>query len=207
MVNNPDDMGIYNPRHRRVGRDRPRRRRAVLLRPRELQRRHGRGSARASWASTRACTCSTRPSACPRAAAGPRSAPSAAPTSSRRSCRARRRCRDGDALPRSTTRARQRRQGARVLGQRAAGREGLRLGARDGCRRDRGGRRPLRAREQLHGEAHARDPRRDALERAARRAADGDDALQPREAAARRPASGSWTSRTAWSTSASMRRG
>ena len=40
MVNNPDDMGIYNPEIKRVGRDGARRRRAVLLRPRELQRRH-----------------------------------------------------------------------------------------------------------------------------------------------------------------------
>ena len=41
MVNNPDDMGVYNPHIKRVGRARPRGGRPVLLRPRELQRRDG----------------------------------------------------------------------------------------------------------------------------------------------------------------------
>ncbi len=78
---------------------------------------------------------------------------------------------------------RQRRQGARVLGQRAADRQGLRVGAGDGRGRDPRGRRPLGARQQLHGEAAARDPAaspcrtRDLDERAAR-----DDPLQPRRA-------------------------
>jgi glycine dehydrogenase subunit 2 len=45
MVGNPDDMGSTTPRST-VGRGRPRRRRALLLRPRELQRRDGKLKAR-----------------------------------------------------------------------------------------------------------------------------------------------------------------
>ena len=55
------------------------------------------------------------------------------------------------------------RQGARVLGQRAPGREGLCVGPCDGRRGDPRGSRPVGAREQLPGEAPAGDPRRHAL--------------------------------------------
>ena len=41
MVGNPDDMGDLQPRDRQVGRHRPRCGRALLLRPRQLQRRDG----------------------------------------------------------------------------------------------------------------------------------------------------------------------
>ena len=56
--------------------------------------------------------------------------------------------------------AREPRQGARVLRQRPADRQGLRVGARDGRRGHRRGVRPLGDRQQLHGAAAARDPRR-----------------------------------------------
>ena len=84
------------------------------------------------------------------------------------------------ALPPRRRPAGERRQGARVLGQRPAGGEGLRLGARDGGRGDRRGLGHLGARQQLHGEGPARDPRRDQVPPAPEPAPDGDDALQPR---------------------------
>ncbi len=80
MINNPDDMGIYNPEIAAWVDIGPRGRRALLLRPRELQRRHGQDPCGASSASTRACSCCTRRSARRRAAAGRRSARTAAPS-------------------------------------------------------------------------------------------------------------------------------
>ena len=65
-------------------------------------------------------------------------------------------------LPAGRTRRRDR-PGARVLGQRAAGPQGLRLGEGDGRRGDQRGVRPFRARQQLHGRSAARDPRRHPL--------------------------------------------
>ena len=88
----PDDQqpgrhGHLQPAHRRVGADRPRGWRPRLLRSRQLQRRHGQDPRAPSSASTPACSCCTRPSARPRAAAARPSAPMAARPSWRRSCR------------------------------------------------------------------------------------------------------------------------
>ena len=74
----PRRHGDLQPAHPALGRPGPRGRRARVLRPRELQRRHDAACVRASSASTPACTCSTRRSACPRAAAGRRWARTAA---------------------------------------------------------------------------------------------------------------------------------
>ena len=183
MVNNPDDMGIYNPHidewvqivHDAGGlcfydhanfngvmgtdpRARPRLRRVHVHAPQDLRRTQGRRRP-----GRRRVRLHRGAGALPAGARG----------------RARRR-----PLPARPRPARKRRQGARVLGQRPAGREGLPVVARHGRRGDQGGRRPLGAREQLHGQADPRDPGDHALERAARRAADGDDALQPRRPAA-----------------------
>ena len=94
------------------------------------------------------------------------------------------------------------------LGQRPAGREGLRVGAGDGRRGHPRGVRPLGARQQLHGAAAARDPR------ASRKshpdvtsAAAGDDALQPRDADRGDRGDRASTCRTGWSTSGSTRSG
>ncbi len=135
MVNNPDDMGIYNPHIKRVGRDRARRRRALLLRPRQLQRRDGqdpRARARLRRLHVHAAQDVRR--------AQGRRRPGG------RRVRLQRRARAVPARPARRPRATaryaldasdpdERRPGARVPRQRAAGRQGLRLGARDGRRR------------------------------------------------------------------------
>ena len=130
MVEQPRRHGRLQPRDRGVGRRRARCGRPLLLRPRELQRRHGAAARPASSASTPACTCSTRRSARPRAAAAPPSAPTAARPSWRRSCPSRSSSRDGDRYRLDSRPARLRRQGPRVLGQRAAARLRLRLESR-----------------------------------------------------------------------------
>ena len=71
----------------------------------------------------------------------------------------------------------ERRQGPRVLGRRSAGRQSLGLGAGDGCRRDPGRLRPLDPRQPLHGSEAGPDPRAGALPPASDRLADGDDPL------------------------------
>ena len=69
------------------------------------------------------------------------------------------------------------RQGPRVLGERAAGGEGLGLGAGDGGRRHPARRRPLGGGQQLHGRAARPHPRPRALAPGPRGPAHGDDAL------------------------------
>ena len=132
----PRRHGHLQPAHQAVGRDRPRGRRPGLLRPRQLQRRDGPASARASSASTPACSCCTRRSARRRAAAARRSAPTAAARSW------------SPFLPRPLVAPRRRRLPARARraatsigrvrefwGNVPAGRQGLLVGARDGRRR------------------------------------------------------------------------
>ena len=91
------------------------------------------------------------------------------------------------------------------FGQRPADREGLRLGARHGRRGHRGGLRPLGARQQLHGGAAARDPRRDQVAPAIRRARRMEMTRYSLGPLTEETGVRCWTSRTAWSTSASTR--
>ena len=78
MVNNPDDMGIYNPHITRVGGRSSTTPAGCASTTTRTSTASWAGSARASSASTRACSCCTRRSARRRAAAGRRSAPTAA---------------------------------------------------------------------------------------------------------------------------------
>ncbi len=134
MVNNPDDMGIYNPHIKRWVRDRPRRRRPRLLRPRELQRRDepaARPRARLrrlhvhAAQDLRRAEGRRRPRGRRLRLLGGAGAVPAAPAGP-----ARRR-----PLPTRARRRAQYRPRARVLGERAPGRQGLLLGAGDGRRR------------------------------------------------------------------------
>ena len=88
--------------------------------------------------------------------------------------------REGDRYRLDRDEARLRRQGEGLLGQRAAARLRVCLEPRHGCGRDQAGRGHLGPREQLHGEAAARDPRRHQVAAAPHRAAARDDAVQPR---------------------------
>ena len=85
--------------------------------------------------------------------------------------------RDGDRYRARLRRAAVDRPGARVLGQRPAGRQGLLVDARDGRRRAARRRRPLGPGAKLHGPPADAGPRRDARAPASRRGAAGDDAL------------------------------
>ena len=140
-----------------MGAHRPRGGRAVLLRPRQFQRRDEQDRVRASSASTPACSCCTRLSARQgRRRAGGRRLRLHAP-SWRRSCRRRVvTLRRQDAMASADSSPRVDRQGARVLGQRPAGHEGVCLDARHGCGRDRRGVGHLGAGQQLHGDGAAR---------------------------------------------------
>ena len=165
-----------------MGADRPRGGRARLLRPRQLQRRDGQDPRAASSASTPACTCCTRPSARPRAAAGRRSAPMAARRSWRRSCPApvvveeASRYRLDHDRPQSAGKVREFWGNVPQVVKAYAWARGM---GGDGIAR---GRRPVGARQQLHG-AEAAEIRGVTRSHPDRRApAHGDDPLRPRPA-------------------------
>ena len=178
----PRRHGHLQPRDREVGRGRARRGRALLLRPRQLQRRDGEDQGRATSASTPACTCCTRPSARRRRGGGPavgaygctRGAGAAScPSPGRRRATA---TATGSTTTGPTRVGKVREFWGNVpqlvyayTWSRAMGAEGI----------ERGGRH-LGAREQLHGEAAPRDPRRHQVAAAPDGAPHRDDALQPR---------------------------
>ena len=205
----PRRHGRLQPGDRQVGRGRPRRRRALLLRPRELQRRDG----QAQGARARLRRVHVHAPQDLRRAEGRRrarrSAPTAAPRSWRGSCPRPSSSSDGERLPARPRPARD--ASARCASSGATCRSSstrTRGAARWARRGSSEAVRHLRAREQLHGEAPARDPRRHEVAPAPDGAAAGDDALQPRARSSRRPGiTRRSTSRTGWSTSGSTRSG
>ncbi len=114
---------------------------------------------------------------------------------------------DDERLPPGLRPQEERRQDPRVLRQRAAGAEGLCLAAGHGPRRHRRGLRHLGARQQLHGPQAGQDPRPLALQPGHHQASHGDDALEPRPAQDRHRLSARSRSRTAWPITASIRGG
>ena len=153
MINNPDDMGIYNPRYRASGCGSSTRPAASAFYD-HANFNGVMGKIRARELGFDACMFMLHKTfGAPKGGRRPggrrlrlhrRAAPVPAGPGRRRG---------GRAATASTGPAAERRQGARVLGQCPAGREGLCLGAGDGRRRHRRGLRPVGAGQQLHGEA------------------------------------------------------
>ena len=164
----PGRHGGLQPGDRHVGGGRSRRGRAVLLRPRELQRRHG----EAQGARPRLRRVHVHAPQDVRRAQGRRRPgsrglwlhrrPGALPSRAGRRPGSRQ-------LPAGLLPARECREGARVLRERPAARLRLHVEPGDGRRRDRRGLRRLGAAEQLHGAAPALDSGRHEVTPASRR--------------------------------------